>query len=584
MICEDRSCGLTVVALVGATGQGKSWLLRQLLRRSTVANSIRSGNNLDEATELLTWIGPFPPADLDPRWERYLQCPTSEMESIGMPYLLVDAPGSTDDRQSIAAVAQRALSLASVLLLVVRRDQLRSETVALTSEASEGAIVIPVVNAVRNDDHLCVDIEAFVARMRTAAPTSRIGQPVVIDDFEMQGKSEEGVGQQAAQEIAIRLQEELGQSWDGDRRQSTRLAALDARFRSALNSILVDHLPELTGAVVRLKRAANVLPGEVAESLVGNRESLHAAIRSRLRLRLLNDTSPLCFPYRTQLGLLNLTHGAWDRLLLSLSGSLPSLVSTVWTATKNLTQDRQSNADLRSGLQQRSAAAVADRLGPLAANFREELARLREDPSPTGEALSDGSSHSRLAVLAGIDSLQERSQEIFESEVERVAPSRTFTIICGIIGVICFWMIMAGPIVTLYRQYLGTSYSSLTELSGGIDDFPRPHLATLLTSFLLSIFPTAIFSMVVLSIVQSRQKVERAEQGIRQGHREAIEKLQKSGVLRLQWDEPLLADAEFLLSAGSDRTHESGPLESEQSKAEQSRIGQARIEQSEANQ
>ena len=59
MICEDRSRGVTVIAIVGATGQGKSWLLKQLLRRSAVAGSIRSGNNLDEATEQLTWIGPL---------------------------------------------------------------------------------------------------------------------------------------------------------------------------------------------------------------------------------------------------------------------------------------------------------------------------------------------------------------------------------------------------------------------------------------------------------------------------------------------------------------------------------------------
>ena len=293
-----------------------------------------------------------------------------------MPYLLVDAPGSTDDRRLIAAVAQRALSLASVLLLVVRRDQLRSQTLAMTTEASEGTIVIPIVNAVRDDQDLAGDLEAFISRMRTAAPASRITQAVVIRDFELQNQKEESVGEQAAADVAERLQEELGQSWDGDRRQSTRLNALDARFRSALHSTLIDHLPELTGAVTRLKREAKALPVEVAGSLVGNSDSLRAAVRSRLRLQLLNDTSPIWFPYRTQLGILNLTHGAWDRVLLSLSGSLPSLISTVWTTTKNLTQERQTNADLRDGLRQRSDAAVADRLGPLAANFREELARV----------------------------------------------------------------------------------------------------------------------------------------------------------------------------------------------------------------
>jgi hypothetical protein len=56
--------------------------------------------------------------------------------------------------------------------------------------------------------------------------------------------------------------------------------------------------------------------------------------------------------------------------------------------------------------------------------------------------------------------------------------------------------------------------------------------------------------MVVLSWSQSRRRVERAEEAIRRRHHETIASLQKKRVLRLQWDEPLLADAEFLLSAG----------------------------------
>ncbi len=33
MVLQDRSAGATVVAVVGATGQGKSWLIRQLVRQ-----------------------------------------------------------------------------------------------------------------------------------------------------------------------------------------------------------------------------------------------------------------------------------------------------------------------------------------------------------------------------------------------------------------------------------------------------------------------------------------------------------------------------------------------------------------------
>ncbi|MGB1817568.1 MAG: GTPase, partial [Rubripirellula sp.] len=151
-ILDDRSSGLTVVAAVGATGQGKSWIIRQLLGNRETRQQIKSGNNADQATEQLIWVGPAPPDNLDTVHEQYVHCSMSEMQPIGTSYLLVDAPGATDDRKAIARVAKRALSLASVMLLVVRRDQIRSETIAALATASEGTIVIPVINAVRSKD------------------------------------------------------------------------------------------------------------------------------------------------------------------------------------------------------------------------------------------------------------------------------------------------------------------------------------------------------------------------------------------------------------------------------------------------
>ena len=295
MILEDRSSGLVVVAVVGATGQGKSWLIRQLVGKSAAAEAIRSGNNADEATEKLVWVGPSPPADLDSLHEQYVHCKSSDMQSIATPYLLVDAPGSTDDRRAIAAVASRALSLAAVLVLVVRRDQLRSEAVGMLTQASEGTIVIPVVNAVREeDDAMQADVESLVARMRHAAPTSVISTPIIVDDFEIGDRRESAIGKRAAEEVADQLQTELGSSWEGDRRRSARLSALDGRFRAALHSVLSDQLPGLTAAVRRLNREETALPMEIAESLVGSGGPLRAAVRSRLRLSLLTDTPAIC--------------------------------------------------------------------------------------------------------------------------------------------------------------------------------------------------------------------------------------------------------------------------------------------------
>jgi len=149
-ILDDRTSGVTVIATVGATGQGKSWITRQLIGNQDAKKLIRSGNNSDEATEQLTWVGPSPPENLDTGSEKYIHCASSEMEPIGTPYLVVDAPGATDDRRSIAGIAHRALSMASVMLLVVRADQMRSDSIGALAAASEGTIVIPVINAARS--------------------------------------------------------------------------------------------------------------------------------------------------------------------------------------------------------------------------------------------------------------------------------------------------------------------------------------------------------------------------------------------------------------------------------------------------
>jgi hypothetical protein len=568
LIARDRAAGALVLGVVGATGQGKSWLIRQLVRRSAAAAMIRSGNNADQATEELVWVGPHPPADLDPRFERHVRVSADEMEPIGTPYVLLDAPGATDNRKGIVDVSRRALSLASALVLVVRRDQIRGQTPGVLAVASDGTIVIPVINAIgTHDDELRTDIDAFLANLRQAAPDSVIARPVEIADFEVAGKRSEEVGAEAARELMARVKTELENNPDSDLRKSTRLAALEQRFRFALRGLLADELPGLTRAVNRLNDEAEKLPGEVAQTLIGPNGPMQAAIRSRLRLKLLTATGAIWFPYRSILGLLNLTHGAWDRVLLSLSGSLPSLVSTIWTSTRSLASERDANQEMRDGLQRRSAAAVSDRLGPLANQFRDELALLRhelEGQSPhRREANSELASSPPLASLAGIETLEERSHELFEDAIDRYSISQAAATLLAVIGTLIFWGLMAGPFVALYSEYLQASYESLIRRAGDsggepgghvLERFPKPELAMVLTSLLLSVLPTAIFAMIAIASAQSNSRTMKAALAIREGHDKTIAQLQQDGVLRLRWDDPLLTDAEFLVRAGRSAT------------------------------
>lgn len=572
-VLADRADNATVVAVVGATGQGKSWITRQLLRESTIAAAIRSGNQLADATEKLTWIGPRPPSDLDSRHERYLACDAAQMQSIGTPYLIVDAPGATDDRRAIAGVAERALSLASVLILVVRRDQLRSQRVTGLAAAAEGTIVIPVVNMVdgseqppvqqrvaslASNDDLSADIETLVSRLRAIAPQSHIAPAVRIPDFEIEAAGETEIGRDAAARIAAAIRTALDDSGSGDHRRHTRLSALDARFTAAVASVLTTGLPELTTAVDRLDAEARKLPIQIASTLLGGETPLRAAIRSRLRLTLLADTAAIWFPYRTVLSVLNLTHGAWDRVLLSFAGSIPSLVGAVYTSVQNVRGGQATAHDLRNGLRQRASAAVADRLGPMAARFRHQLRGL--DASPLGMSDQSSLDDQPLAMLSGIDALQEGSQTAFDDSIEQGSVSSGFALVSGLIATVIFWSLIAGPLIALYRGYLDASYLAIgnpaenTHVHHWLERFPHPSAAMLLTSLFLSLLPTAIFSMIVLSICQSHRRVDRIARTLRNQHDTMIANLQREGVLRLRWSDPVLADAEFLLSIGRSAT------------------------------
>ncbi|SRR6056297_1869607 len=555
LILQDRAVGSTVIAIVGAVGQGKSWLARQLVRGTGAEQAIESGNRDEESTRRLTWLGPQPPGDLDARRERYLHCDAGAMHDLGGPYLLVDTPGATDSDQEIADTARRALALSAVLILVVRREQLRSQTVSVLATLGEGTLVVPVINAVRNheDPELAADTDALAARMRAAAPLGTVLAPISIPDFDVRKIDETTAANGALRQLTRLLSPYLDGHLTDDRRRRVRLDAVDARFRDSLRATLSEHLPGLTAAVDRLNEEARKLPRDVALSLVGGRESLRAGIRSRLRLSLLTDTAAIWFPHRTLLGLLNLTHGAWDRVVLSLSGSLPSLISAAWSSAQNLSNHHEAVRDVHEGLRRRSNAAVVDRLGPLIARFRDQLKELAAGTArvPLATIGEVDDSLPEVAALAGIDALQEESQQIFDEEIERAAVSASVVTLLAVIGTALFWVLMAGPVVALYREYVVASYHTLRSGDGSLDRFPRPEAGMLAISLLLSVLPTALFSMLVITWAQRGGSVRRAEKRIRERHDITIDRLQREGVLRLRWNDPQLADAEFLLSAGS---------------------------------
>lgn len=545
-IQSARGIQTLLVAIVGAKGQGKTWIARQLIHNPGVRETLRSGDLMMDATTRLVWVGPVPPDGLNGDYESYLSCPSSQMVDIGQPYVILDTPGITDSDQRAAHLAKESLSLAPVKLIAIARDQLRAAANLTLAHQIDGAICIPLITSVDpeeiNRSELQYDLRSLRDQLALMAPHSTLLKEILVPDFEILGDEES-----SAKVLRSGLLDRLAEVGMNQALLSsageTRMQSVTGRLKSEVTQLISQELPHLAEAVAQLNRETEQLPARVLASLLGSQTILETGIRMQLRARLASDTSLLWFPYRTVLTVLNWTHGAWDRIVLALTGSVPSLFGALVSWAKNVRQGREFANEVSDGIRQRSQAQVEERLRPLCDQFRRAVMKLR----PREDRESVAGQPSVPMRLLGMEELQSRSQKIFEGAIERHASSAWKVQALALIGILIFWSLMAAPIVILYREYFGATLSVWTGKEAHLHDFPSPHPGLFLTSLLLSLLPLMIYCMVVLTITLSRKRMQRIARQVADEHERAISELQASQVIRIHFEDELLEQAEFLL-------------------------------------
>ncbi len=552
-IQTGRGINALTLAIVGAKGQGKTWVARQLVRDPQIRNLLRSGDLNQDATTRLVWIGPNAPDGIDAVSEIYYPCAANQMVEIGQPFVVLDTPGVTDTNHRAAEIASAALSLAPIKLLIIARDQLRAASNLQIAARIDGAVCIPVISSVEPEEteegsaatlQLRNDLRTLREQLHLRAPNVRWVSEVLVPDFEITG-NEEAAATSFVGQLIDRLSDlELSELSLSSARDA-RLQSAQQRLRSDVAKLIDAELPQLSAAVDRLNRETENLPDRVLESLLGSTTVLETGVRMRLRARLVSDTSLLWFPYRTVMSTLNLTQGAWDRVVLAMAGSIPSLFGALASWAKNARQNRDFSIEIQDGIRQRTQRQVEERLKPLCDQFHRAVMKLRpqEDRSKgIDEARSSGMN------LTGIDELQNRSQRIFDDSIAANATANLFVQLLALVGTVLFWTFMAGPIVVIYREYFAASFHALGGQETHLESFPHPSAALMLTSVVLSVLPLAIYCMVVLTATLSGRKVARVAKKIVREHEAAIEELKRTNVIHLEFEDELLQQAEFLLN------------------------------------
>jgi hypothetical protein len=550
-IQAGRGINALLIAIVGAKGQGKTWATRQFIHDERLRQLLPSGDLNADATTRLVWIGPQAPDKLDPECEIYHPCQTTQLATIGQTYVLLDTPGLTDADPRAAQLAAQALSLAPLKILLIARDQLRAAANLTIAHQIDGSVCIPVISSVEPEElkagqatgGLAEDLKGLRDQLQWMAPRSQIMPEVLVPDFEITG--DEGA---AGREFLSGILDRLNQLGITEQKLGTakehRTQAASQRLQAMVAKLIGDELPQLSDAVGQLERETEQLPERVLETLLGSPALLATGVRMRLRTRLISDTYLIWFPYRTLMSTLNLTQGAWDRVVLALSGSVPSLFGALATWAKNARHNHEFNAELSDGIRRRTQQQVEERLRPLCEQFHRTVLRLRPrnqrqvaDPTSTGMRLT------------GIEELQTRSQQLFDAAIARHATPNYLVQLWALLGVILFWIFMAGPIVLIYREYFMASYSVL---AGGtvtsLEEFPHPTASLMFTSLLLSLLPLSIYCMLILTFSLGNRKIKRVAGQIMDEHQREIGRLQQERIIRLEFDDELLHQAKFLMT------------------------------------
>jgi len=548
-ITHERGVLLPCFGIIGAKGQGKTWVARQLILEPSLAQLLPSGVLAKEATTRLHWIGPSAPDALEASREVYLACPAKSMLDFQRPYMVLDTPGYTDEDPMAAAIAKEAMSLAPIKLLVARRDQLRSAIHVQLAALTEGSVCLPIITCVPHSvsmgsgnlaGSLQRDIEWYTAALSSSAPGTRFLEPILVCDFEAMG-DEASIARQLQNDLKNRLAHEDLKVASATK--SVRLRTASDRLKHRVSEAIQTQVPQLASAISQLASTADALPSQAIEMVLGSKHVLRNAIRDRIRGELISGTGLFWFPYRTLLGILGFTHGAWDRLILSMTGSLPSIFGTFMTWAKNLSTSRQAHQELQEGIKEYLTKQIQDRLLPAQQEFYRAIDRIG------GSNRDAHRIDSGLRIrMSGIDALQVQARGVFDETLSKYRIPRWLLQMLGLVASVIFWGLMAGPILAIYRQYFLATMHAWSEGTKDLSEFPSPKATMMLTAFGISTFPVLIIAMLVMSWFQRAKRLDAIAEEIYSAELQKVESLKRDGTIKLYYEDPLLQSAEYLTS------------------------------------
>jgi hypothetical protein len=552
-----RNVSATILSVIGSKNSGKSWLCRTLVSQAESRESIRTGTEIKNTTEKITWIGSDAPEQMHEEFETRIKVPGDGMVDLGRPYILLDVPGYNDSPADVRAAARKCLALAPLRVFITIWQNMPDEEGFHYLSESDGTRILPLIvdrKYPRKGADYERNLSDFLRRMKKHCPHAEICPPVVIpsvDHADDTAKADE-----LAKDI---VRKSLRGFMDGGDQVSPRVVSARMEiFKLRLHGILGSFFERVKPHYSKLNQAEDAALSKIIDQLLGSENTLKAGVRMRLLMETVRTLPVGFFPYRMLLTTMTLAAGAIDRLILAFSGNIPSLAITAFQTSRNIKRLQEMRANAGQALRERAGQMAREEL----AEVNDIFLRAIEQEIDLGER-SKIRAAAREIHLSGIGRIESRSGEIFEQSLSCHAPGAWLPWTLGGLATLCFFGLAAAPAWAVYNEFFQAWRASFHDSSPAIwQDFPAPSGSMIFATLLLMTLPVVFFSLLTVVLAVTPARVKRCVEAIVIAHNKMRNELLQSRAIRITTKDPVREAVRTLLDACPtchDQTHGEPP-------------------------
>ncbi len=424
----------------------------------------------------------------------------AELADLGCPYAIHFVPPLYREERGAVDAPKTALA-AHVVLCVVPYSRLRDGRIAGALRSVAAGCALPVVLAdSRADTVEESDLEAYWLRWSEEADKVDVRRPILVDVHAARGNNGElqrqlaevladsGSTEQRAERAVQRVMEQVGERC---------LRALEG-VRGALKEPLRV-----------IEDAKEEVLAEVKKELMPPRDWLRVQIRHRLRVLFLSNVPPWAFPFRTIVGTLVLTAGAWDRLVLSAFGLWRSALPALGKAVTNVKEIAEWASWWRRDVKGRCTQAVNTRLRHAVREMRLKLWKLsgpEEQEERFSEPIED-----QVAEVRGVEELVQQARANLDRSIASCATSPVTAFRLAVVATVLFAGLIVGPLIAAYTEYLAACKLALQgQTQQALQRLPSVPWIPLFSAFLYSVLPVFVLALAGVGLAARSRHVEEA--------------------------------------------------------------------------